>query len=87
MNWPRLAFWTARFFLEKRHQNTRRSRVTAPADLEPPSGLALGLGLRFGLGLGSGCSGPTCKVEIDHTSAQSILQDAPAHAPARTTLR
>ena len=31
----------------------------------PPNGLALGLGL--GLDLGSAWSGPTCKVEIDHT--------------------
>ena len=35
------------FFLEKRHQNTRRIRVAAPApaDLKPPQGLGLGLGL------------------------------------------
>ena len=33
---------------------------------EPPMGLGLGLGL-VGLGLGSSRSGPTCKVEIDHT--------------------
>ena len=70
--WSRLAFWAARFFLEKRHQNTRWSRVTAPVDLEPPKGLKLGLGLGFRLR--SGWSGPTCKAEIDHTPpAQSFL--------------
>ena len=36
------------------------------ADLEPPKGKEFGFG--FGLGLGSGWSGPTCKVENDHTS-------------------
>ena len=34
-----------RIFWENRHQNTRRSRVTAPADLEPPKGVGLGLRL------------------------------------------
>ena len=55
----------ARVLLKKRHQNTQRSRATAPADLEPPKGLGLGLGLW--LCLGSGWSGPTLKVEIGHT--------------------
>ena len=68
----------ARLFLEKRHQNTRRSRVTTPADLEPPKALGLGLGLGSGLGLG--WSGSTCKVEIDDTRpAQSFVQGATAH--------
>ena len=57
--WSRLAFRPLGIFLEKRHQNTQRSRVrrvTAPADLEPPKGLRLGLGLglqctRSGVGL------------------------------------
>ena len=40
------------FFFLKRHRNTRRSRVTAHADLDPPKGLGLGLGLGSGLGLG-----------------------------------
>ena len=62
--WP---FGPPVFLGKKRHQNTRRSRVTAPADLEPPRGLELGLGLGLGLRLGSVWSGPTCKVEIDHT--------------------
>ena len=31
-------------FLEKRLQNTRRSRVAAPADLEPPNGIGFGFG-------------------------------------------
>ena len=34
-------------FRGKRHQNTQRSRVTAPADLEPPKGLGFGLGFGF----------------------------------------
>ena len=50
-------------FMEKRHRNTRRSRVTVPADLEPPKGLGFGLGS----GLGLGWSSSTCKVEIDDT--------------------
>ena len=52
-------------FLEKSHQNTRRSRETAPADLEPPKGLGLGLGL--GLGPGVGLVWSDVKVEISHT--------------------
>ena len=53
--------------------------MTAPADLELPKGL--GLGLWLGLG-----SGPTCRVEIDHTRpAQSFASTSPArrgsHAP------
>ena len=36
------------------------------ADLEPPKELGVGVGLGLGLRLGSGWSGPTCKVEIDH---------------------
>ena len=52
-----------RSFFTKRHQ----SSVTAPADLEPPKGLALGLGLGLGLALGfglpkrSGWFGPVCE--------------------------
>ena len=76
--WSRLAFRPPGVFLERRHQNTRRSRVAAPADLEPPKGLGLGLG--FGLRLGSGWSGPTCRVEIDHIRpAQSFVPTSPAH--------
>ena len=72
-----VAFRPLGLFLEKHHQNTRRSRVTAPADLEAPRGLGLGLGL-LGSGLGSGWSEPMYKVEIDHTrSAQSFLQTSP----------
>ena len=44
------SFGRPAFFLEKRHQNTRRSRVTISADLEPPKGLGFGVG--FGSGLG-----------------------------------
>lgn len=57
---PRLAFRPAAIFLEKRRENTRRSRVTrpCPADLEPPEG--------WGLALGSGWSGPTSKVGVNH---------------------
>ena len=62
--WPRLALLAVRDTLEKRHQ----SRVTSPADLEPPNGL--GLGLRLGLGW----SGPTCEVEIDHTSCTFFFE-------------
>ena len=55
----------------KRHNN--RSRVTAPADIEPPKRLGSGLGL--GLGVASGWSGPTCKVEIGRPRpAQSDVQ-------------
>ena len=71
------------FFLGKRHPNTRRSRATAPAHLEPPkgSGLGLGLGLGLGSGLGLGWSGSTCKVGIDGTRpAHSFVQDAAAHS-------
>ena len=76
--WSRPAFRPPGVFSEKRHQNTRRSRVAAPADLEPPKGLGLGLG--FGLRLGSGWSGPTCRVEIDHIRpAQSFVPTSPAH--------
>ena len=39
--------------------------------------------VRVGLGLGSSWSGPTCKVEIDHTPAQTFLQGAPAHRGSR----
>ena len=39
-------------FGKTRHQRTRRGRVTAPSDLEPPKGLGFGLGLGLGLGLG-----------------------------------
>ena len=70
--WSRLAFRPPGGLLEKRNQNTRRSRAAAPAGLEPPT--------RFGLGLGSDWSGPTCKVEIDHTRpAQSFVPTSPAH--------
>ena len=40
-----IEFSAARDFLEKRHQSTKLSRATAPADLEAPKGLGLGLGL------------------------------------------
>ena len=85
-----LLFGPPAFFWEKRHQSTRRSRLTAPANLEPrqriepPKELGLGLGVGFGVGLRleSGWSGPTCKVEIDHTPPhllhKGFLQDAPA---------
>ena len=74
----------ARCLKKKRHQNTRRSRVTAPADLEPPKGLGFGLGFGFGLGsgLGLGWSGSSCKVEIDVTRphgqscTKCLVQDA-----------
>ena len=33
--WSRLAFRSPRCLSDKRHRNRRRSRVTAPADLEP----------------------------------------------------
>ena len=83
-------FSAARRFVEKHHQNTRRSLVTAPADLGPPKGLGFGLGLGSGSGLGLGWSGSTCKVEIDDTRpAQSCVQDAAAHSgsPNRITRR
>ena len=41
----------ARSFFLNRHQITRRSRVAAPVDLEPPKGLGLGFGFGFGFGL------------------------------------
>ena len=69
------------FFRQKRPQNKRRSRATAPADLEPPKGFiqvrvrVIGLGS----GLGLGWSRPACKVEIEDTintcPAQSFVQD------------
>ena len=62
--WP---FGRPDVFLEKSHQNTRRGRVTAPADLEPPKGVGSGFGFGLGLGQGSDWSGPTCKVEINDT--------------------
>ena len=75
----RESFGRPELFSEKTPtKNTRRSRVTAPADLEPPEGLGFGFGL--GLGLGSGRSGPTCKDKIEDTRpAQSFVQDAAAH--------
>ena len=76
------------FFLEKRHQNTRRNRATAPADLEPPKGLEFGLGLGLGTGLGLGWSWSTCKVEIDDTRpAQRFVRGAAAHSGSRSVLR
>ena len=71
--WGRPGIWG------KRHQNTRRSRVTAYANLEPPKGLGVGFGFGFGLRLGSGWSGPTCKVELTTHLLHKFLQDAPAH--------
>ena len=47
-------FSAAPAFYKKRHQNTRQSRATAPADLEPPKGLRIRLGLLLVLGLGFG---------------------------------
>ena len=41
----------AREFLEKRHRNTRRSRVTAPADLEPPKRFWDGVRVRIRVGV------------------------------------
>ena len=82
---PRLAFRPPGcYFRKKRHQNTRRSHVTAPADLG------------FGSGPGSGWSGPTCKVQIDDTRpGQSFGPTSPAHGgsllyplcPLQTDLR
>ena len=62
----------ARYFLTKRDQTTRRSRVTAPADQEPFKLLGLGLGLGFGLGVGLYVRsrvglGLACKAEVDLT--------------------
>ena len=74
--WP---FGPPVFLGKKRHQNTRRSRVTAYANLEPPKGLGVGFGFGFGLRLGSGWSGPTCKVELTTHLLHKFLQDAPAH--------
>ena len=45
-------FSAVRFFWEKRHQTTRRSRATAPDGLE--SGVGIGLGLGLWLRVGSG---------------------------------
>ena len=71
-----LAFRPPGCVLEERHQNMRRSRVTARPDLKPPKGL--------GLGLGSGRSGSTCNVEITDTSpAQSLVPTSPAHSGSR----
>ena len=39
-------FLAARSFCEKRHQNTQRSRVAAPADLEPLKGLGARVSVR-----------------------------------------
>ena len=48
--------------------------MAAPANLESPKGLG------SGLALGSGWSGPTCKVLIDHTRlAQSFVPTSPEH--------
>ena len=74
--WSRQVFQPPGVFLEKRLQNTRRSRLTVPADLKPPKGFGLGLG--SGSGLGLGWSGLTCRVEIDDTRPQQ--SDAPAHS-------
>ena len=85
ISWSRLAIRPPEGFRKKKnYRNRRRSRVTAPADLEPPRGLS------FGLGLGSGWCGPTRKIEIDHTSCtisscipvlhkRSFVQTGPAH--------
>ena len=89
------ALSAARRYLEKRHQNTRRSRVTAPVDLEPPEGLGpcrpraprrvrVRVPVRDRVELGLGWSGPTCKLEIDDMRpAESFVQDAPAHSGSR----
>ena len=64
------SFGRTAFLSGKRHQNTRRSYMTASADLEPPTGLGFGIGS----GLGLGWSGSTCKVEIGDTrTAQSFV--------------
>ena len=46
--WP---FDRPRLFKEKRHQNTRRSRVTALADLEPSTRVEVGARVMSGVGL------------------------------------
>ena len=50
--WSRRVFQPPGVFLEKRHQRTRQSRVTAPADLqvEPPKGVGFGFYGWVGLG-------------------------------------
>ena len=58
----RLTFWPSGVFQEKCHRNALRSRLTAPADLEPPKGLELGL--RLGVRVGPGWSWPTCNITI-----------------------
>lgn len=67
----------ARMVLGKRLQYTRRGRVAAPADLEPPTGMGFGLGR----GQRSGWSRPTCKIEIDDKPpAQSFVPTSPVHS-------
>ena len=56
------------------------SRVTAPDDLDPPTGLGW-LGVGLGSSLGVGWSGSTCKIAIDDTlPAESCVQGAAAHS-------
>ena len=50
-HWSRLAVRPPGWVFEKRHLNTRQSRVTAPADLEPPERWGLGFGFGPGIGL------------------------------------
>ena len=45
-------FSAARGFFKKRHQNTRRSCVAAPADLEPPKRVGVGVKARVRSGVG-----------------------------------
>ena len=73
----RASFRPPGVLFEKRHENTRWSRVAAPADLDPPKELGFGFGC--GLGFGSGRSGPTFKVEIDHTRSAQVLCRAVLH--------
>ena len=74
-------YWSVRVFRRpgvfsgKCHQNTRRGRMAAPLDLEPPEGL--GFGFNLGWGLGSARSGPTFKV------ANNYVHAVPAHSGSR----
>ena len=86
--WSRRVFRTPGVFLGKRHQNTRRGRVTAPADLETPNRLESGFGFGLGPGLGSGWSGSTRKLENDDTRlAHSVRPRRPINThPTRKQL-
>ena len=89
--WSRQVFRPPCVSLGKRHQNTRQSRVTAPADLEPPEGLEFGVGFWVSFGVRVRLRPGVGLVWVHvwgwswwHTSCTNLLlQGAAAHSARR----